>query len=560
MKKTDELEAHLAQAQTQREKIDALNDLAWELRYQDAERSLALAQQAYDLANTGEFLTTPYAMGQAASLTTRAHLDRNGRLDEALNKCFQALALIEHEAPNPVVVKCVRMISWLYFYLNEYSSALTYGLKALDLAQAGNFKDLTAAAFNSLTMVFAVTGDLNQARKMHGEAVEIAREIHDETLELVALNNGAIVLSEQGELDQALELAAQAWEIAQRVEVSDARADVSDTMGQILQKMGEFDRAEQLLMDALEIDIEAGHELGQANDLLGLGKFHLSQKRLEQARMKFEASLALSKKIGSRQFEMECHAQLYQIAEQQGRWEQAFAYLKTFYNLYEKNHNETTSKKLALLKVAHQVETAKRDAEIYHLRNEELLREIEERKQMEQVLHRLANTDSLTGLHNRRYFFDEAGIILKQAIRYHHPLSVLLLDIDHFKQINDSYGHAAGDQAIRHLAEQTRETARVADLTARLGGDEFVVLLPETEAVQAQYLAQRLQQRTREHAVIVTAGFSFYISISIGITELMAPATSPSIDGLLEMADRALYQAKANGRGRVNIYQPSATT
>lgn len=547
-----ELEAQLAQSQTQREKINALNELAWEIRNDDDERAKAMALQAYDLSHSGEFVEQPYAMGLASSLTTRAYLDRNGPLDEALNKCFQALALIEVEAPNPVVVRCMRLICWLYFYLGETSNALTYGLKALDIARTGGFKDLIVSALNSLTMVFAVTGDLDQAFKMHTEGLEVAREIHDGMLEMVALNNGANVLLEQGELDRALGLATQAWEIAQRMGMNDGQADVADTLGQVLQKMGEYKRAEQLLVEALEIDARTGHEFGQANDLLGLGKFYISQNDWEQAEENLQKSMELARKVGSRQTQMECHSILCQIAEQQGRWEQALSHHKAFHDLYEKNHNETSSNRLALLKVSHQVETTKRDAEIYHLRNEELSREIEERKKAEAALQELAATDPLTGLFNRRHFFSVAEFMVGDALRYHFPLSVMILDIDYFKQVNDTYGHAVGDSAIKLLAVTIKSIIRTADVAARFGGDEFVILMPHTNAQQALQFAERLRLYLADNA-LMAGQKPFPFTLSIGIASSSEQADFTKIDSLLEQADQALYRAKQKGRNQIEV-------
>jgi diguanylate cyclase (GGDEF)-like protein len=546
-----ELETQLAQAQTQREKIDALNDLAWEMRNADGERAMALAQEAYEMSGSGDFSDKPYAMGQASSLTTRAYLDRNGPLDQALDKCFQALALIETETPNRVVIRCTRLICWLYFYLGEHSNALMYGLKALDIARAGAFKDLIAAVQNTMTMIYAVTGDFEQALKSQAEALASAREAKDELQEMAALNQGANVYLEQGDLEHALDLATHAWEIAQCLESDESRADVSDTLGEVLRAMGDYERAECLLFEAIENDAKSGSELGRANGWLGLGKLHLSQKRFEQAEADILKSLELSEKTGSRQLQMECHSHLYQIAEQQEKWKQAFTHLNTFYQLYKANYNETASKKMSLLKVAHQVETAKRDAEIYHLRNEELLREIEERKKLEQALEEQAMTDPLSGLFNRRHFFNMAELLFAEAVRYNQPLSVMILDIDYFKQVNDTHGHAIGDEAIKLLASMIKSTIRSADIAARFGGDEFVLLMPQTNTAQAIKFAQRLRLSLAEKT-IPASQLHLRFTLSIGVSSVSVDVNS--MDKLLEGADRALYSAKHNGRNQVRAY------
>jgi diguanylate cyclase (GGDEF)-like protein len=546
------LETRLKHASTQREKIDALNDLAWEIRNEDNERAISLAQTAYELSFSGDFSGKPYSMGQASSLTTRAYLDRNGPLGEALDKCFKALALIESEAPNLVSVRCMRLICWLYFYLGDLSNALTYGLKALDVAKAGDHKDLTAAVLSSLTMVFAVAGDLDQALAKHEEALGVAREINDELQEMVAFNQGANVYLGQGNLERALDLATRAWEIAQRLETDESRVDVSDTLGEVLQAIGDYEQAEKLLIETIDLDTKLGSEWGQAHDWLGLGRLHISQDKLAQAEADLQKSLEISKKIGLRQLQMEWHENLYQIYERQNNWEDAFAQLKAFHELYKENHNDSASRKIALLNVAHQVETSRRDAEIYHLRNEELLREIEERKKVEKALEELAVTDPLTGLFNRRHFFNIAEFLLAEATRYKHPLSLIILDIDHFKQVNDTYGHAVGDEAIKLLSATIKTLIRASDVAARFGGDEFVLLLPETNLEQAVKFADRLRFSLKDKTFSASQ-IQFHFTISIGVAGFLVP--SNSVDELLEHADRALYAAKQEGKNQVQVYQ-----
>jgi diguanylate cyclase (GGDEF)-like protein len=401
-------------------------------------------------------------------------------------------------------------------------------------------------------MIYAVTGDFEQALAMNTESLAVTHAADDKLQEMGALNQAANLFLERGELPRALELATQAWELAQKLGINDARADASDTLGQVLQAMGEYERAEQLLAETLEIDRQTENEWGQVNCLLALGKVRISLQKFAQAQADLQKSLKIAKKIGSHQLQIECHAQLSQIFEQQGRWKQALAHCKAYHKMYIESHNETTSKKLAALKVAHQVETAKRDAEIYHLRNEELLHEIEERKKAEQTLEEMAMTDPLTDLFNRRHFFRVAEFILNEAVRYEHALSVMILDIDNFKQVNDTYGHATGDEAIKLLAATIKSIIRTADVAARFGGDEFVVLMPETNSQQALKTAQRLRLYLAERTV-PTNQYRFHFTLSIGVASVSAEVNS--IDILLEHADRALYLAKQTGRNQIQVYQ-----
>jgi diguanylate cyclase (GGDEF)-like protein len=160
-------------------------------------------------------------------------------------------------------------------------------------------------------------------------------------------------------------------------------------------------------------------------------------------------------------------------------------------------------------------------------------------------LEKLATTDSMTGLYNRRHFLATAEAQWGRFRRYHRPLSMLMLDIDHFKQVNDRYGHAVGDEAIVSVAAACTDGKRNSDLVGRLGGEEFAILLPETDIAQASIVADRICQRVAAR-VLVAHKVHFKVTVSIGIAS--ASASMSGIDALMRAADEALYQAKSQGR------------
>ena len=165
-------------------------------------------------------------------------------------------------------------------------------------------------------------------------------------------------------------------------------------------------------------------------------------------------------------------------------------------------------------------------------------------------LEKLATTDSLTRLHIRRSFLERAQQEFERSRRYQRPLSVLMLDVDHFKRINDSYGHETGDRVLRVLADACRAGLRQQDVIGRYGGEEFVAALPETSAVVAQDTAERLRRAVEDLAVNSPQG-PVKVTISIGVATLNAGTSS--ISALINAADRALYEAKQNGRNRVVV-------
>jgi len=166
-------------------------------------------------------------------------------------------------------------------------------------------------------------------------------------------------------------------------------------------------------------------------------------------------------------------------------------------------------------------------------------------------VEQLAITDSLTGLHNRRHFLELAEHEFQRARRYQRPLSVVMLDIDHFKRVNDTYGHATGDQVLRAVAARCRETLRAIDFMGRVGGEEFILLLPENGLEGARRAAERLRQRVAETPIETERG-TVSVTISLGVASLTADC--PDLKTLLERVDAALYAAKNAGRNRVETY------
>ncbi|MGA7432557.1 MAG: GGDEF domain-containing protein [Xanthobacteraceae bacterium] len=168
-------------------------------------------------------------------------------------------------------------------------------------------------------------------------------------------------------------------------------------------------------------------------------------------------------------------------------------------------------------------------------------------------LETLAAVDWLTGLYNRRHFETLAQAELARSQRYMRPLTVMMMDIDHFKDVNDTYGHATGDRVLQALATVCLATKRDADVIGRIGGEEFALLLPETTDTAAAQFAERLRQQIRDCAPVV-GGEKLPITVSIGIAGVTL--TTSGIQPLLNSADQALYDAKHSGRNRVVLSRP----
>jgi diguanylate cyclase (GGDEF)-like protein len=197
--------------------------------------------------------------------------------------------------------------------------------------------------------------------------------------------------------------------------------------------------------------------------------------------------------------------------------------------------------------------------------NADLRKEIEIRKETEEALRkneeairRLAITDSLTGLYNRRHFNKVAEDEIARAIRYNRPLSVMMFDIDFFKQVNDTHGHLNGDEVLKTVARVTKENLRTTDILARYGGEEFIILLTETTGEDTETVAERLRACIEQESIqgdncqiTVTASFG----VSYRLNRQWGKPPEKRLMEFIESADQALYLSKEAGRNRVTVYK-----
>ena len=211
----------------------------------------------------------------------------------------------------------------------------------------------------------------------------------------------------------------------------------------------------------------------------------------------------------------------------------------------------------ALSQMYHAYETTRRKllqgdmyAELYQNQKEIELKQ----EQLTNIkLEELASIDPLTGCVNRRKFEELSNLELKRSSRYNNDFTLLMLDIDHFKSVNDTYGHAIGDEVLKHFSSVCIKLARDVDIVARIGGEEFVVMLPHTDSDSAFIFAERFREQIYNSKLTIDEHIIKY-SVSIGISSF-DKQDDTDIAMILHRADLALYKAKDNGRNRSVIYK-----
>jgi diguanylate cyclase (GGDEF)-like protein/PAS domain S-box-containing protein len=175
--------------------------------------------------------------------------------------------------------------------------------------------------------------------------------------------------------------------------------------------------------------------------------------------------------------------------------------------------------------------------------------DVTELYRLKEEFKKLANTDPLTSLYNRRFFTEQAEIEYHRARRYSLPLALFIIDIDHFKNINDEFGHPVGDQVLIEVTKQLKASLRQTDILARIGGEEFSILLPETSAQAAMNLAERVRKEQNKLTITGDWQDEIKLSVSIGVSSFLSE--DESFDTMFSRADKALYQAKNYSRNKV---------
>ena len=315
--------------------------------------------------------------------------------------------------------------------------------------------------------------------------------------------------------------------------------------------LGHIDEAEEYSTQALAMARDYNSEPDETNCLTALGRIAMARGDLVKATQLLDAALGVAERLSQSVEEFECHRLLSDAYERRGDTVEALAHFKRYHELKELRVNGETESRLANLRVSHQVETARKDAEILRLRGLALEREVARQKIAQAELEAQASLDPLTGLYNRRHL----GVLSEElavALASGRPVSLMMFDIDRFKRINDTYGHAAGDRVLVDIAAELTGNARRSDVPCRYGGDEFLVLLIDMDTHAAGAAAERLRQVVSAMP-IAYEGAEVGVTISAGVASADLDRSS-TLQELIEQADKALYAAKQGGRDRVVVF------
>lgn len=506
-------------------------------------------------------------------------LDLNGRSREGLVGANAALVWGELQQENDLIIYSLYVRGLILNRLFDHGGALRDLQRAYELAPAEGAIYSKGAIAGLIAKVHEFRREYALAIPFFKEAVNYHR-LNDHWLELsVALYGLGRANRSIGDIDAGIEQLRDSANIARRVNDTQGVGYALKELGGMEITRKQFSRAEALLKEALQIFDESGNRYMQLDCALSLAIVAMKRDQAESA--KHYLDLAYT------HVEPETMAlQKLNIDEQKAHYfalikehEKAFDLLQKTVILKQKLDSQRSTEQLNSLRSQYEISAKKRENEVLEQKNTLQKVDLEtsrtkywqlmllfgssliissllivlvyRTKQNRAKLEKLANVDGLTGLNNRRYTLELLETQADLAARHELELSVAIADLDHFKQINDTFGHAAGDRVLKAFGRLCRDTFRHSDIVGRIGGEEFIIALPLTSLVDAKKALKSLSLKVKELGNNLDIE-GLNLSISCGLS---GHSDELDVAEMMVRADKALYQAKQNGRNRVEVYE-----
>ena len=485
---------------------------------------------------------------EAGYLLCTAHY-RLGNWPALLEFSESVLPMLQRSGSTPKQVEVLRWVTLAACELGRFELALRSANESCRLADAAGERSQLALSLVALGICIERMGDPWQAHRLMEEARTLMQGVDDAYARCMILNNlsasyiGAFYLlrdgvapaEARGVMEKAAAHAREAQGLVERVPgVVFFAAIIEGNLAEALVHLGELDEAEQLVASALARVTEQGNVTRAWRIRYTRGVLLLARGDAETASR--ELTALWQELEGSQQTNTltRVHDALYRSWRALGDPARALEHLECYETLERKRVVAQLQAQSSLFVTRVEAERARLETQVERLRAAEMEAD--------------AQRDPLTGLGNRRYLDKQMPLILGAAARTGSPLSVALVDLDHFKSINDRFGHAIGDQVLAGIGDLLRANTRGTDLLVRLGGEEFLVVFADTPLQAAQEVSERLREQVQTHDWQALAP-QLTLTLSIGL----AAAAPYELQALTEAADQALYRAKNAGRNRVML-------
>ena len=483
-----------------------------------------------------------YTMGRAYNVISN--------LEQALMSFTNAMYAFQATKNLQMEAKCLSSIGGVYEKSGDNATAYDYTSTALDKAYQTGDRLLEARLMNDIGYTHVIFQEYDKALSYLIPCIEYLEDSEDTLLLSYAKDSIAQAYFGMGHIEEALKNEKEAVELSREAGNWYGVASFLAYLSAIYNTKKEYEQALECVNDAQEIAEERGYEMEICNSHKYRAEIYIAMKEYPQALDEYKQGVVIAHRIHTHRLLYEMYQAMSNVCKQNNDFQGALEFYEKFHNAKEQALEEREKQERRYRQVIDQAKNARREADLLQVKNNQLENEINERKQLQQKLEQLAKTDPLTQLLNRRSFFTQAALAYERARRYQKPFSLILFDVDHFKEINDSFGHQAGDQILAKISERLRSKTDQSDLVCRFGGEEFIILIHDADSKQAQAVAKEIKQELNR--TIQTTDMPIQVSASFGISTF-DPNEAVSLDKLIERADDAMYHAKENGRNRITV-------
>jgi diguanylate cyclase (GGDEF)-like protein len=507
------------------EEIRNLNAQAWAICKVDGPKAIQLARQAQALlADCAEAQPTD----EFECLKTQTYcLDMLSRPEEALPTGLKANQLAEKIGDKYLIGSIQSLLGRIYWHIDDLATSMDYYLKALNLVQSEKHPDLEVSLINGLGLVQYGLENYPEALAYFKTCLAKASE-GDLTGQADANNNIAYVLHILGRDPEALEYGLAALALFNRLGTSVGKMETLHSLGAIYFALAQDDQALTFLQQGIELSRQTNSQLLEISYVREICRIRQFRGELDQAEQELRLALQTAEAINSLTNISLLHESLAALYKQKEDYQSALDHFEAYHATFKKIFNDKSNRRVKNLEILHQVEITRQQANLYR---------------------ELAGTDFLTGLANRRHFLEIAEAAWQQVNSEHGQLAIVMLDVDHFKHVNDQYGHKIGDEVLSAVAACIKKSLRQDDLAGRYGGEEFIVLLLGTAPTQCVNIAERIRLAVGQLAIQIDEAM-VRVTISLGLAYFNHERVLP-LDDLTKGADLALYSAKQQGRNRV---------
>ena len=459
---------------------------------------------------------------------------REGRSADGGRHAHQVLAWAERNGSPYLLARAHRELAIFYRQVGDVSDALTHAVQCVAHLTDEVAPVVRARHLLSLAVALDENGSTGEAARRFREALDVATAVGDHELTLYILNNMAYTAYENDDEPAARALIEHMRDVEARG-VRPFSANELDTIARVEMMSQRYAAVEATLHTVLDGQSQV---LGNEGDalaecLLTLAEARRLDERHDAAQEALDAALRMCDERG-------LHAVRARVREEQAALYASTGRFRAAYDEHRAFHAEATA-----------LHSTQREARARAL---QAVFEATEARRASEHFREMAHRDALTGLYNRRYVNERLPALLGEAADRRTPISVAIVDLDHFKRVNDTLSHSAGDTVLQHVAHLLVEAATGASIAARMGGEEFLLIFPGVDATEAALRCETLRMRIREHAWGPVTGM-LPVTTSIGVTTSADGRGTPS--ALLSQADRNLYAAKRGGRDRVVMDTPA---